>query len=437
MKLYFLALGTVVVVCVGCAMDGHQELSRSSGLGGPNLAGLNHHAGNKGEYHAPPAAMMMRPGPMVDGPGPGVLAMMASGGGGGGGGGMPCGPNGRTFSPSSTQVRFLGPDGMNVGWQVPNGYAEHQLVTPARYNFIQGSTYRLKFNGIPGREGLVLYPTLQVYPTHPNTDAYLSHNSVPMQLTNEDLDQIESNNFVTKVIYLPDARFQELAIANVETLVSTRLDPGIDPIQEADKRGTIMAVMRIGNMDLEMQGNQGVGPLTSANGEAVDQVHYQIDGDRGEIVPPMPIGPAGGPGYGPGIPGAMMVAGSGMPGAPISGGNMPPWGMPITGTPIGLPGPPHIPLGGPAGLKSHTVRNRTRMDLPKPVDHMLIDVKHDPGLSLPEPVRYVEYTEKHPVYRPGELTNPAWNAPGVGQVQGLGAGQGYGPSGAYCPPGQQ
>ena len=156
MKLYFLALGTVVVVCVGCAMDGHQGMSQSSGLGGPNLAGLNHSAGNKGEYHAPPAAMMMRPGPMVDGPGPGVLAMMGGGGGGGGG----WGGGGRTFSPTNTQVRFVGPDGMNVGWQVPNGYAEHQLVTPARYNFIQGATYRLKLSGIPGREGLVLYPTL-------------------------------------------------------------------------------------------------------------------------------------------------------------------------------------------------------------------------------------------------------------------------------------
>ena len=415
MKLYFLALGTVVVVCVGCAMDGHQELSRSSGLGGPNMGGLSHHAGNKGEFHAPPPAMMMRPGPMVDGPGPGVLAMMAGMGPGGGGGA-------RTFAPTSTQVRFVGPDGMRVGWQVPNGYAENQLVTPARYNFIQGSTYRLKLSGIPGREGLVIYPTLQVYPTHPNTDAYLSHNSVPMQLTNEDLDQIESNNFVTKVIYLPDARFQELAIANVETLVSTRLDPGVDPIQEADKRGTIMAVMRVGNMDLEMPGQPGGKPLAYADGSDIDQVAYQFDGERGEIVPPMPIGPAGN-GGGPGIPNAMMVAGSGFPGAPISGGNMPPWGMPITGTPIGLAGPPHLPLGGPAGLKSHTVHNRTRQELPKPVDHMLIDVRHEPGLSLPEPVRYIEYTEKHPVYRPGELSNPAWNAPGQGQ-------------GGYCPPGQ-
>ena len=29
----------------------------------------------------------------------------------------------------------------------------------------------------------------------------------------------------------------------------------------------------------------------------------------------------------------------------------PQWGMPITGTPIGLPGPPHVPLGSPAGLQ--------------------------------------------------------------------------------------
>ena len=435
MKLYFLALGTVVVVCVGCAMDGHQGINQSSGLGGPNLAGLNHSAGNKGEYHAPPPAMMMRPGPMVDGPGPGVLAMMGPGGMGGGG----MGPGGsRTFAPTSTQVRFVGPDGMNVGWQVPNGYAERQLVTPGRYNFMQGSTYRLKFSGIPGREGLVLYPSLQVYPTHPNTDAYLSHNSVPIQLTNEDLDQIESNNFVTKVIYLPDARFQELAIANVETLVSTRLDPGVDPIQEADKRGTIMAVIRIGNMDLEMQGQAGCPPLASGDGSDVEQVTYRIDGERGEMVPPMPIGPAGNVGSGTGIPNAMMVAGSGFPGAPISGANMPPWGMPITGTPIGLPGPPHLPLGGPASLKSHTVRNRTRMDLPKPVDHMLVDVRHEPGLSLPEPVRYVEYTEKHPVYQPGELSNPAWNMPGNGQGYGPGPGpgQGYGPGPGYGPPGQ-
>lgn len=414
MKLYFLALGTVVVVCVGCAMDGHQPPQSSTGLGGPNLGGLNHYGGNKGEYHAPPAAMMMRPGPMVDGPGPGVLAMMNAMGPGGGGGMV------RTFAPTNTQISFRGPDGMHIGWEIPNGFAENQLVAPGRYNFVQGSTYRLKIGSIPGRDGLVLYPTLQVYPSHPNTDAYLSHNAVPMELSQEDLDQVESNIFVTKVIYLPDAAFQELAIANVETLVSTKLDPGIDPIQEADKRGTIMAVMRVGNMDREMPGQPGGKPLAAGENSDINQVNYMVDGERGEIVPPMPIGPAGNSG-GPGIPHAKMMVDSGYPGMPIAGMNMEAWGMPITGTPIGLPGPTHLPYGGPAGLKSHTVRNRTSMNLPKPVDHMLIDVAHEPGLSLPEPVRYISYKEKHPVYQPGELTMPAWNAQQGGQGQ-------------YCPP---
>lgn len=416
MKLYFLALGTVVVVCVGCAMDGNQTPIQGSGLGGPNLAGLSVNKGNKGEFHAPPAAMMMRPGPMVDGPGPGVIPMMNMGAAGG------AGTNNRAFATTNTQIRFVGPDGMHIGWQVPQGYAENQLVTPARYNFVQGSTYRLKLSGIPGREGVTLYPSLQVYPSHPSTDAYLSHNSVPIELTQEDLDQVESNNFVTKVIYLPDARFQELAIANVETLVSTRLDPGVDPVQEADKRGTIMAVVRIGNMDLEMPGQSAPRPMADSEGNPIDQVAYQIDGERGEIVPPMPVGPAGGPG-GPGIPGAMMMAGGGIPGVPIAGANVEAWGMPTTGTPIGLVGPPHLPYGGPASLQSHTVRNKSRNSLPKPVDHMLIDVRQDPGYSLPEPVRYVEYTEKHPVYKPGELSNPAWNTPYGNQGQGQ-----------YCPP---
>ena len=124
-------------------------------------------------------------------------------------------------------------------------------------------------------------------------------------------------------------------------------------------------------------------------------------------MPPMPIGPAGQ--NTPGIPGAMMMAGSGMPGVPISGVNMQAWGMPITGTPIGLPGPTHLPYGGKAMIKSHTVINDTKHNVPQGGNDMVIRVKHDPGISLPPPSNYIEYTEKNPVYSPGELANPAWN----------------------------
>ncbi|MFN0197324.1 MAG: hypothetical protein ACKVT0_11315, partial [Planctomycetaceae bacterium] len=308
--------------------------------------------------------------------------------------------------------------GMHLGWQIPGGFAENQLVTPSRYDYMQGATYRLKLTNIPNRDSLVVYPSLQVYPSHPTTDAYLSHNCVPIELSEEDLDQVESNNFVTKVIYLPDPKFQELAIAGVETLVSTRLDPGVDPVGEADRRGTIMVVLRMGNMDLETPNNAPTaGPAANAVGPdgELQQVSFKFDGEKGEHVPPMPIEYAEGGMFG--VPPGMMMGGPGGPGMPafnaIAGVNgAPMWGNPMTSTPIGLPGPPHLPLGGPASLKSHTVRNLTKQDLPKPTEHMLIDVKHTPGYSLPDTPKYIRYEEKHPVYAPGEVSYPNYNLPG-------------------------
>jgi hypothetical protein len=129
---------------------------------------------------------------------------------------------------------------------------------PARYNFNQGFIYRLKIGNIPGRTGVSLYPSIEVAPTTPATDAYLAHNAIPVQFTTEDFDQVvDGGNFVTKVIYLPDPKYQELAVSGVETLVSTRLEPGIDPILEADKRGTILLIVRLGAIDLESPGLHG------------------------------------------------------------------------------------------------------------------------------------------------------------------------------------
>ena len=68
----------------------------------------------------------------------------------------------------------------------------------------------------------------------------------------------------------------------------------------------------------------------------------------------------------------------------------------------------------------HTMPNR----IPDPVDHQLIDVKHNPGFSVPKPVKHIQYTENHPVFGEGQLSAP---------VSGGGMGGGLG--GAYCPPG--
>ena len=77
----------------------------------------------------------------------------------------------------------------------------------------------------------------------------------------------------------------------------------------------------------------------------------------------------------------------------IAGVNAPQYGMPMSGTPIGLPGPPHIPLGHQAGLTKHVIRNHTKMHIPQPVDKMRVDVRHRPGYSYPNPVNRVRITE--------------------------------------------
>jgi hypothetical protein len=389
MRYYFLVLGALVVVCTGCA-----SLDTGSSI-----------LSNR-EHVAPPAALQSRPGPMVDGPGPGVLNMLGQPGMGPGGGP----PMGMAGPPMSTQIKFIGPETMTVGWRAGETFASSQVQTGQYYDFYQSAVYQLMLEGLelPGGATRPLYPTLEVRAAHPNTLAYLQHNSVPVEITEEDLEHVNSSNMVTKVIYLPAPEFQARAIAGVETLVSTRLDPGIDPVQQAEQMGTVMLILRFGNKDLQPPAS-----MLSADG-SVTQVNYMVmNGQDGQMAPPTPISTLA-TDVGGGVPSAMIAAGGGLPGQPqipVAGmGSMPPWGMPITGTPIGLPGPPHLPFGGPAGLKSHTVRNLSQNKMPDPVDHMLIDVKHDPGYSVPEPVRHIQYTEKHPVHRPGEVAHPVSKA---------------------------
>ena len=192
------------------------------------------------QENLPPAPLLMHPGPGVDGPGPGVMMYQAGEA-----------PGGR-----SSQVLFVGPEGMIVNWDenMPGHFDSEPLICPGRYNFPQGAIYRLKLTNIEGRLGEELYPTLEVGPAMPRTEGFLAHNAIPVQFTQEDFDQVLSGNFVTKVIYLPDPEYQQIALAGVETLVSTRLDAGVDPIVEADRRGAILAVVRLGNKDLEIPG---------------------------------------------------------------------------------------------------------------------------------------------------------------------------------------
>jgi hypothetical protein len=299
------------------------------------------------------------------------------------------------------------------------------LIVPGRLEFAQGGIYRLKLTDVSGREGVELYPTVEVGHSNPRTAAYLAHNAISIQFTEEDLDQALSGNFVTKVIYLPDPEFQGEVISGIDTLVSTRLEPGLDPIIEADRRGSILAIVRLGNKDIE---------LTAAA--------YANGGVPG-MMGPGGMGPGGmGPGGFCG-PDGRPIDPMSVPPNMVAGVTAPQYGMTYSGTPIGLPGPPHIPLGHPAGLQQHVMKNKTHMHIPDPVDKMKMTVRQQPGYSYPTPPSHIRIHEQniHPGYpsgRPGfyHASRPVpSNQYGGAQGPGPGGAGGVGPNGEYCPPG--
>jgi hypothetical protein len=255
--------------------------------------------------------------PGMAGPPPGAVAAV----------GAITSPMPNRFSSRRTEVRFVGPAGMKVSWYAPGmggpGFTTNFLDVPGRYNFVQGAIYRLKLTNIPGpgRAGMELFPTLEVVPSSLRTDTFLAHSAVPVAFTEEDLEQVAAGNFLVKVIYLPDPQFQDLTTVAPDEIVSTRLEPGADPIAVAQRRGSILLVVRLGNIDLEAPNSPAMdAPSPYGNGGACPP-------GMGAMGPGMPMmGP-----HGPmGMPGM-----TGMPGMPMPGPNGGAAGMPVMHTPNG------------------------------------------------------------------------------------------------------
>ena len=134
--------------------------------------------------------------------------------------------------------------------------------------------------------------------------------------------------------------------------------------------------------------------------------------------------------YGP--DGMMMNNPYGNPPNMVAGVTAPQYGMTQSGTPIGLAGPPHIPLGAPAGLQKHVIRNHTQMNIPDPVSTMKMHVRSVPGQSYPQPPSRVHIREQN--INPGISSGrpPQYHAnqsvPGDAYRTGMAPG-------ADCPPG--
>jgi hypothetical protein len=240
-------------------------------------------------------------------------------------------PNGRS------SIKFTGPAGMKVTWQLPGGGFNDEatgLTAPKEYNFLQGQVYRLRLTQIlPNHPGKSFYPTLEVAAANPKTLTFLAHSTVPLTFTSDDFDHAVAGNLVVKVVYLPDRENQDFVTVagGIEEVNSIRLEPGVDPVAEAQRKGTVLAIIRMGNIDLENK----VSPAMNA----VPPGALMLPPGGPVMIPgPGGIEPKKVPLPGPGLPPGMSSV-PGLP-SPVAPGALPPAGNPRV--PIALPPVPPV-----------------------------------------------------------------------------------------------
>jgi hypothetical protein len=149
-----------------------------------------------------------------------------------------------------TQIRFVSPSGMKVSWleESSDGKAsnsENAIDTPGRYTFRRGAIYRLKLSNIGSQPGFDFYPTLEVMRSSARSEAYLAHNAVAVNFTNDDFRQVTSGDYLVKVIYLETP--QDEGPPSPFEIASWQYAPGTDLIKEAQSRGDVLLVIRMGN----------------------------------------------------------------------------------------------------------------------------------------------------------------------------------------------
>lgn len=112
-----------------------------------------------------------------------------------------------------------------------------------------GHLYRLKISNLPGKPGLEVFPTVELLDRlHPPTGREVEF-AIPIIITEADLRRATAGNLVTRVIYLEQPQLAQ-PIDPLRREVPQSVLPTTNALQEADRLGRAMAIIRIGGRRL-------------------------------------------------------------------------------------------------------------------------------------------------------------------------------------------
>ena len=143
-------------------------------------------------------------------------------------------------------VEIHAPPGARVSMAV-GGAFEQPRPTPLNVGLLIAPVYRLKVSNIPAHEGEEVFPTVEVidrtYPPRGQERRF----PIPIELSQTDLELALEGHYVTRVIYLEDPG-DALPVAQRPAGEQEWFDagPGVNPLEEADRWGRPVAILRMG-----------------------------------------------------------------------------------------------------------------------------------------------------------------------------------------------
>ena len=118
-------------------------------------------------------------------------------------------------------------------------------VSPARVRANVGHLYRLRISDMPKHPGVELFPTIELidrlHPPEGHADTF----PIPIIFTDADIEAVTRGDLVTRVVYLEQPQLAQVHDPLRRT-IPQRVTPNENVLQEADRLGRPMAIIRIG-----------------------------------------------------------------------------------------------------------------------------------------------------------------------------------------------
>ena len=146
--------------------------------------------------------------------------------------------NGQEFQAVGVELPSTG----QVTWFVGS---RDDVKTNANVKLVVGQSYRAKLSDMPEFPGIELYPSIEVIDRLHPPAGLADKFAMPMTFTIDDIDAAIDGRMVTKVVYLEQPQLAMPFELSGDTAVRT-LQPGVNLIEEADKAGRPLAIIRMG-----------------------------------------------------------------------------------------------------------------------------------------------------------------------------------------------